>query len=287
MARRISRKQRAANARNLKKAQAARRRKSGGGRRRRASSRKRNPSRRKRTARKTTRRRRRRTNPAGVPVVLVNPTRGRTVKRRTRKARRRRRSPARRRRVYARRRRNPRVKFWDAMKSFGIGGAGGMVAYGVDYGASMAPVSPAWQAVIAAAGGFAAGAGVGMLVDERAAAGVGGGTAALLLNRGRELYAMHRAAEGKSTSEGEGEAGKVFRESGALLGPGGRIRADDPAAMSRDSMPAKSFKEAAATRYIPGGQRYFGPSSWAVRYGDAGRVVPRDAGVVYVSGHNR
>jgi hypothetical protein len=244
-----------------------------------------------------------------MPVVLVNPSGGTmsNPKRRRRRRRRRRKNPTRRRRAtYT----NPRTSATGALAATGLGFLGGGVAYGIDWGVDYAPVSPAIRSVILGVGGAATSFGVAMLADDRAAAGIAGGTGALLIGRVRQQLALAGAGKEDKKKKEEGgkaalEAGQVYwrprygarpdagvvvpqgqapgviagafpPEAGAILG-----QEVDWAATMRGSPFArgKTYKhaEAGASRYIPGPIRWYGPQSWAYRY---------DSGVVYRSAHS-
>jgi len=228
-------------------------------------------------ARSRSRRRSKRKNP-GMPIMLVNPSGGR--KRRTKS----RRNPTRRHRRAHRRstHRNPSSSWKSAFMALGLGGLGGGIMAGVDYGVGMLPVSAPWQ--IAAVGG----AGVVLAVvaakygDERIGAGAAGATVLSIVKRGAEAYALSGlAAKPATTTEGaqaEG-AGAVYRESGAMLrargaqsmAPSGAPRA----ASFRDA--GAVYRESGASRYVPGPVRLFGPKSW---------IHGSEAGRVYRSAHN-
>lgn len=277
-----SRAQRRASLANLKKARRAR-----GGRRR-----------------STSRRRARRSNPDSMPVVLVNPspTRRRKPRRRVNPTKRRRTQRRRTRvRSYTRRLPNPTTTFVGGLALTGLGMLGGGIAAGLDWGADFAPVPPWGQALILGFGGSAVALGLGMLADQRLGAGVAGGTGALLVGRARQMVALAKAAapdqpaeasNGASTSsdtaavyqtppQRRAEAGAVYREAGAVY------RGDAAQLQPRTGAPsmdvsrwpgARTFKrEAAASYYVPGPVRRYGPQTWA--YG-------RDSGVVYRSAHN-
>lgn len=269
------------NLRNLRKARAAQRR----GKRksaRRKNSRKQNSNSR---------------NPAGMPVLLVNPER-QNMKRRSRRRRRnssprrrinarrrRRRNPSRRRvRVHGyMRRRNPRSSSWKAAAfAMGLGLVGGGLSYVIDWGASYAPVGPALQATITGVTGIATSLIVCRYGNEALGAGIAGGTGAMLTGRIREIVAFAMAKPATKGGEAKGAFGSgadaVFRESSAVYREAGSMHRVTGARVQghAPSMPAPSFKESGASRYIRGPIRFFGPRSWAMN----------EAGKVYRSAHD-
>lgn len=190
------------------------------------------------------------------------------------------------------RRRNPRSSSWKAaLFATGLGMVGGALAYGLDWGVSYAPVAPAWQAVIMGVSGGVISVGVAKFGNEAFAAGIAGGTGAMLAGRVREAITL--ASFGKqSTSGGEAKgvfgsgasrvydrgAQAVFQEAGAMTQRTGARSAGRAPSMSPHS---GSFKEAGVSRYIPGPVRWFGPRSWA--YGPQASGASR---VRYVSAHS-
>lgn len=221
----------------------------------------------------------------GMPVVLVNPSKRRKKKRRAK----RRANPRRpKRRRNPSRRRNPRAaNLKRSAMAAGLGMLGGGVAYGLNYGVSQLPVEQIPQAAILLLGGGATSMALARYADERAAAGVAGGVAAMGIGRVRAILAARQAQEGAASSAEAGalygrragpyqrQAGAVFRprEAGAILGKPNQ----GATRMATRAMSAPSFKEAGASRFVQGGQRWFGPQSWAARAG---------AGRVFVSAHN-
>ena len=198
----------------------------------------------------------------------------------------------------------------------GIGLLGGGVAYGINWGLAYAPLDATWSTVAFGGGGVVTSVLLAKYADERVAAGLAGGVGALLFGRVREIMALRKMApanNGAVSSDGGAtyvrryagiggrpletgavyerragphDAGAVMRvgslkEAGAIVGH--RATA---ATMSNLSMqPRDSFKvaESGASRYIPGGARWFGPRSWAY---DAGRHNNSNNGRVYRSAHN-
>lgn len=197
-------------------------------------------------------------------------------------------------RGHLRRRRNPSVSVTGALATLGLGSLGGLVAYGVDWGASYAPVGPYAQCAISGVGNAVLSVGTSMLADDRAGAGIAGGGALAVAHRIRTTYALNKAtkeAEKKTTGT---EAGAVYRlnpahyaaarhaarmaaESGVVVESGavGGMRMQTAARTLHAPRFGDSFKEAGASRYVAGPVRWFGPQSWAY-----------DAGVVVRSAHN-
>lgn len=257
-----SRAQRAASLRNIKKAQRAR----GGSRRRRRRT---NPRRRSNYRR----------NASTMPVVMVNP--GRVTRRRRRRTNPTTRRRRRRGRVHVSRyqRRyprlaNPATTFGGALVSFGLGGVGGLVAGGFDWGAEYLPV-PAWAQALSL---FGAGVITSVLTcrfaDQRAGAGIAGGTTALLLGRTRQIIALSGmgADQTSSTTSAQTQgASSVYQTPGAAQVR--KIGGAPSMAGNRFGAPSfvKSQTEAAAVRK-------YGPRSW---------VYERGAGAIYVSAHNQ
>lgn len=255
----------------------------------------------------------------GMPVVLVNPSRRRKRKnprRAKRRAKRRNPSRAKRRNPYGRRR-NPTSKgFGGALVSSLMGGLGGLLSYGIHFGAAYAPIGNIGQTLILTGAGTLASMGVAAWADERAAAGLMGGTVALVTGRIHAQLAlgafvkkqaaaqngngtttqasgvMRRLNAGKSVPAFTGPlrpaaaagAGKVVPRTtsqaagaGAMLAPGGSIA--PPVAASRAPM---GFAGGSSFRVPVGagaGRRLMGPRAWSYAAG-AG------AGRVYVSAHD-
>lgn len=212
-----------------------------------------------------------------MPVVLVNPSRSRrrsNPKRRRRMARRRRRRSV---RVhsYSRRLPNPTTSWGGAFGCAGLGGVGGLVAGGLDWGADYLPI-PAWgQAASLFGGGLLTSVLLCKLADTRVGAGVAGGTTAVLVGRLRQLVALSRLQSGEGSMVRPRGAAAVIRESGAMA------RRSTAETMKQAHWPgAKSFKrsEAGASYYLRGPLRRYGPHAW---------INQRGAGAVYVSAHNR
>lgn len=263
-----TRRQRAASLRNLRKARARR----GTRRRRRRRS---NPRPRRRAARA------RRRNASSMPVVLVNPSG--TRRRRTRRA-----NPSRKRRRRRRGRvavsryqrrypriRNPAASWGGSLLAWALGGVGGLVAGGLDWGADYLPW-PAWaQAVTLGGAGTVSSIAVCKFADVRAGCGIAGGTTALVLNRVRQIIALARTAP----ATGGGNASAVYRQAGAVVPArqAGQMRPRTAAqTMRTPALGGANFKQAGGPTYPAQGTR-FGPNSWV--YGQPG------AGVVYVSAH--
>lgn len=271
---------------------------------------------RKGTARRTSRRRRR--NP-GQPVILVNPTtaRGQTLMRRNPRRRRRakRKNPrrhsrrttrlARRRNPSGFRRRNPSVSWGASAMAGAIGAAGGLAAYGVNWGVEYIPVSDMWRSVIFGGTGIVTSIALAKYADTRLGAGTMGGFAALLTGRIVTQVRMASVAPKKPAATTPGKtqatglpayrmnphqvgAGAVFsREGGAVFQrDAGAVFAREAGARQTGQQTMRapvfgpSFKDAGASRFIPGPVRFFGPGSWAY---DAGAARGRR----YVSAHNR
>ena len=178
----------------------------------------------------------------------------------------------------------------------GIGLLGGGVAYGINWGLAYAPLDATWSTVAFGGGGIVTSVLLAKYADDRVAAGLAGGVGALLFGRVREIMALRKMAPaGAVGTEGgatyvrryagiggrpletgavyERRAGPMPRDAGAVmrvqsLKEAGAIvgHRATAATMSNLSMqPRDSFKvaESGASRYIPGGARWFGPRSWA------------------------
>jgi len=220
-------------------------------------------------------------------------------RRRHRRAKARKHNPGRRRR-HARmarrhnpsfRRRNPSTSWGAAFMADAIGAAGGLAAYGTNWGVEYIPVSDMWRSVIFGGAGIVTSVALSKWADLRLGAGYMGGVSALLTGRIVTQVRMAQvapktaaaAAPGGKTAAGvyrmnppaaRRDAGAVFtREAGAVF-----QREAGAATTMRKPVFGPSFKEAGASRFIPGPVRFFGPGSWAY---DAG------AGRRYVSAHNR
>lgn len=164
----------------------------------------------------------------------------------------------------------------------------GVVAYGVNFGVEYIPVAPLWRTVIFGSGGTIGSLGLAKWGNERLGAGFAGGVGAILMGRVVTQIRMAQVApaagaaspgaSGTRSMHGRG-AGAVYdqyrREAGAVY----QRDAGGLATMRRPAF-GPGFKDAGASRFIPGPVRFFGPHSWAY---DAGRVgAPR----TYVSAHN-
>jgi len=213
---------------------------------------------------------------------------------RRRRSKRRRRNPAR--TLY--RRRNPRVKFKGAAMSAGLATLGGAIGYGIHWGTTQIPVGNPWaKLAIFAGAGYAGSVGISMLADDRVGAGTAGAVGyALAQELAMQLYYRSKPqAESGAVYVKEGgavyrlrsaqqarDAGAVYRaEAGAVVG-GSRRDAGQFASSMRPGVFGTSFKDsgAGASTYVPGPVRWYGPQSWAYRYGEGG--APRR----YVSAHN-
>jgi len=241
----------------------------------------------RRTRRNRRRSRGRRSNP-GMPIVLVNPSGERHMKKgRRRKGSRR----GKRGRHHVRghyRRSNPSSTWGRAAAAAGLGALGGGVAYGIDFGVSYAPVGPTAQSAIIGAAGAVTSIAVAKYADERAGAGIAGGTGFALIGRVREQLAL--AAAAKATGTGTPQEGGAVRrmggqrvrmgvEGGAVYRDAGAIQKSGARSMAGSPMAAKSYRESGHSRYINGPIRFFGPRSWV--YNTEG------GSVVFRSAHNR
>ena len=150
----------------------------------------------------------------GMPVVLVNPTR-RKRRNKRRNARRKRRNPRRARAGSLARRRNPRVR---SMKEGAIGGMlsslGGVVAYGLHFGSSYAPVGNIGQTLILAGAGTVTSIGTAWFADDRAAWGIMGGTIALVTGRSRRSPRTTQAPTASTRAELELRSQRLPDDSG-------------------------------------------------------------------------
>jgi hypothetical protein len=227
-----------------------------------------------------------------MPVVLVNPSKA--TRRNPRKKRRAARASAR------KRRRNPsggggrKVTFTRAAMAVGIGLPMGAIAHGVSWGVDKSDLGAGARLGIKAGVGLVGSLGLAYL-DERAAAGLAGGTGAVLTRDGIEMYQMSQvgkngngtATNGTATNgtATNGEAAAVYslNAARARVEAAAVYRAKEAGAVRAFPMPSmatRSFKpDAGASRYIPGPVRFFGPESWAYRTDAAGRKI--------VSAHNR
>ena len=207
-------------------------------------------------------------------------------RRRRRSTKRRRRNPTR--ALY--RRRNPRVTFQKAATAAAFGALGGAIAYGINWGVSFIPIDNANAKTAIFAGASAATSiGLSMMADERVGCGVAGAAGYQLTHQ--------IAAMVQTRMANRPDAGAVYtRDAGAVYTiPRGRIRTDAGAVYRREAgalvggartmrmpgMGGPNFKlpEAGASEYVPGPIRWYGPQSWAYKYGNR-------PGVRYVSAHN-
>jgi len=255
-------------------------------------------------------RRNRKRNPAGMPVLLVNPENPMRKNRHRRRRHRRHHNRARHLvHGYTMRRRgrrvrvhghysNPRSKNWTAaFWATGLGMLGGGAAYLLDWGIASAPISETWRAVALGGSGAVIAIGVARFGNENFAAGIAGGVGLALVQRVRNVIAlsgtepkaaatpapaaasgMFGSGAGRVYARGRG-ASAVFHESGALVQRVGRPSSGRAPSLSPTT---GSFKDAGVSRYIPGPIRWFGPRSWA--YGPQASGAGR---VRYVSAHSR
>lgn len=154
-----------------------------------------------------------------------------------------------------------------------LGGLGGAVAYGVDWGISHAKIGAGWQ--LAAVGGTGA---VGTVLlakygDERLAAGLAGGTVFAAIGRTQEVIAlskMGKPTQAQAQAQTPPQAAAVVRRGNPMID----ARSMHPGAFG------PSFKREAAavirrgnpSAYMPGPVRFFGPKSW-VYHTESGAVV--------------
>lgn len=270
-----TRRQRAASLRNLRKARS--RRGSPPRRRRRRSNNPRSSPRRRRT-------RARRRNASSMPVVLVNPSPKRR-RSRANPARRRRRTKSRRHRIRAHTRRYPRMRnptgSWGAaFVAWLLGSTGGAVAAGMDWGADYLPW-PAWaQALTLGTAGTLSSIAVCKWADVRAGCGLAGGSAALTLNRVRQVIALARTAPPAGTSATTSDASAVVHGQAGIVRPnaGQMVKRRDAQTMKAPALGGASYKQQAAAPTYPAMGTRFGPTSW---------VYGQQASAVYVSAHNR
>lgn len=171
------------------------------------------------------------------------------------------------------------------MASF-LGLVTGGVAFGVSFGVEYIPVAPLWRTVIFGTGGLLGSVGLAKWGSPTLGAGFGGGIGALLAGRIVTQVRMAQVAP-QSTSASQPGASGAPRRMNAVYNRGaasvhqyrgaGAVYARDAGAATTMRRPVfgPSFKDAGASRYIPGPVRYFGPKSWAY-----------EGGAVYVSAHN-
>jgi len=243
---------------------------------------------------------------------MRNPRRRRRAKRKNPRRRHSRRTTrlARRRNPSGFRRRNPSVSWGASAMAGAIGAAGGLAAYGVNWGVEYIPVSDMWRSVIFGGTGIVTSIALAKYADVRLGAGTMGGFAALLTGRIVTQVRMASVAPKKTaatTTPGKTQAtGAMYRNNPALYlqhgtGAGAVFSREGGAVFQRDAgavfareagarqtgqqtmrapVFGPSFKDAGASRFIPGPVRFFGPGSWAY---DAGAARGRR----YVSAHNR
>jgi hypothetical protein len=220
---------------------------------------------------------------------MVNPTATRRRRRRANPSRRRRRSRRRGRvSVNSYRRRYPRLRnpsgtWGGSFASLGLGGLGGLVAGGMDWGADYLPW-PAWAQALSL---FGVGAGSSILVsklaDIRLGAGLAGGTTALVMNRVRQIVALAMVKEPAGNGNGESAgAGAVVRSRGAGAvmrgrGAGAMAPRRNAPTVKRGNLLGQSFVQQAGATFAAPGRKY-GPDSWVYQRGGAQAV--------YVSKHN-
>lgn len=232
-------------------------------------------------------------------AAIANPRRRRRSRRNPRRRRNRRSL------VRSHYRRNPRAQLGQAFIVLAKGALGGLIGYGLDWGASYAPVNEPWGSVIFAAGGTVVSVGMSMLVDTDVGAGIAGATAALLVGRIRRQMALRELKSGKEEKKNETAttetetAGVRRRRRRALPEGAGRVfnfvRDDagqvtravvQPAptlpGLSQVNLPGmKSFKhpDAGSSRYSEDTGRRYGPANWIQMYRqpkirrEAGRVI--------------
>lgn len=199
-----------------------------------------------------------------------------------------------------------------------MGGLGGLAAYGLHFGTSYTPVGGVGQALILTAAGTLVSVGVAALADERAAAGIMGGTTALVAGRIHAQMQLgdfaKKAKEGAATNGTNGStqassvmgrymnagapiasftgrlrpqtampgmAGKVVpRGAGAMVAPGGGIA---PAAQT--SMAPLGMARNQSFR-VPVGSMGAGAVHGARLMGPRSWAYNTSAGRVYVSAHD-
>jgi hypothetical protein len=170
----------------------------------------------------------------------------------------------------------------------GLGMGMGFVAYGVNFGIEYLPIAPLWRTVAFGTTGLLASLGLSKWGSPTIGSGFAGGIGSLLLGR---IVTQFRMSQVAPTTKAVGDGGAVFqmnprgarRDAGAVYRTeAGAVYREAGAASMRGPVfgppNAPSFKDAGASRYVPGPIRYYGPASWAY---DAG--APKR----YVSAHNR
>lgn len=169
--------------------------------------------------------------------------------------------------------------------SLGMGLGSGIVGYGINWGVEYIPVAAVWRSVIFGGAGAVGSLALAKWADVRIGAGLMGATSALLTGRivTQIRLAQVSPSSGSSAPAVEGgairrrlrEGGRVFRDGGAVY----RTEAGAPVKSLKAPVFGPSFRDAGASRYVPGPVDYFGPRSWV--YGEGGAVRR------YVSAHNR
>ncbi|MGH7605577.1 MAG: hypothetical protein ACRENK_16480 [Gemmatimonadaceae bacterium] len=167
----------------------------------------------------------------------------------------------------------------------------GVVAYGVNYGVEYIPIAPMWRSVTFGVGGLVGSIGLSKWGSPTLGAGFAGGVGALLMGRVVTQVRMAQIAPSSSSQAMPGGASAVYMRNPRarhMVGAGAVYTRDAGAVYQREAGAATtmrrpafgpSFKDAGASRYVPGPVRFYGPASWAYQ-ADAGR--PR-----YVSAHNQ
>lgn len=188
------------------------------------------------------------------------------------------------------------MKFKTAAMHAALGALGGGITYGIHWGTTQIPVANPWAklAIFVGAAGTAS-IGVSMMADDRVGGGMMGAAGYVLAHEvAQQLYYRSRPqADAGAVYLKEGgavykmnparararDAGAVYRkEAGALVGGATRYSQVSGQQSMRPGDFGTSFKDAGASRYVPGPVRWFGPQSWA--YSDAGAKR-------YVSAHSR
>lgn len=176
-----------------------------------------------------------------------------------------------------------------------IGGLGGAVAYGIDWGADYAPVGAYARAAILAGAGTVTAVGVHYLASPRAGAGIMGGTSALLIGRLRQAIALSSAAKKEEKKGTDAGLPQVLLNPGAYgpsyRGPGVPLESGQVYARPRYGMRPEAgvVREAGAML----GQQYdyastmrespFGRAAGTFKHGEAGVVIPPSRAPAVVS----
>jgi hypothetical protein len=162
------------------------------------------------------------------------------------------------------------------------GGAAGVAAYGMNWGVEYIPLADVWRTVIFGTAGLAGSLALAKWADLSLGSGLMGGTSALLTGRIVTQIRMAQVAPKPTKTAAAAGAGAVYR---MQAGAGAVYRKNAVYQREAGGIPTMrgpvfgpSFKEAGASRYVPGPVRWFGPHSWAY---DAG------SGRKYVSAHSR